>query len=50
MSTWTMEEANELSDEMGGGNDAARHTWLSNAPNCGSRMFEFLFVNIHKYA
>jgi hypothetical protein len=37
MSTWTMDEVRELMDEYGGGNDAARHTWLANAPPCGSR-------------
>lgn len=37
MSTWTMEEVHELLDENGGGNDAARHIWLANAPPCGTR-------------
>lgn len=37
MSTWTIEEVRELMDENGGGNDAARHVWLSNAPACGGK-------------
>lgn len=42
MSTWTLEEANELADENGGGNDAARHIWLQRAPDCGGRTFSSL--------
>ena len=37
MSEWTWDEVNQLTDEQGGGNDAARHTWLANAPQCGGR-------------
>jgi len=37
MSTWTIEEVKELSGEMKGGNDAARHNWLQNAPAIGER-------------
>ncbi len=37
MSTWTIEEVKELSGEMNGGNDAARHNWLQNAPAIGER-------------
>jgi hypothetical protein len=36
MSTWTMDEVRALEDENGGGNDACRHVWLANAPNCGA--------------
>jgi hypothetical protein len=32
-----MEEVTELTDEAGGGNDAARHVWLENAPKVGGR-------------
>lgn len=35
MSTWTLDEVNELADENGGGNDAARHIWLQRAPAFG---------------
>eukprot|EP00605_Chrysophyceae_sp_TOSAG23-4_P000602 GSChrysophyteH1.ASY1.ANO1.679.1 assembled CDS len=37
MSEWTLDEVRELSAERGGGNDAARNTWLANAPAIGSR-------------
>ena len=37
MSTWTMEEVQELSTQRGGGNLAASHTWLLHAPNYGER-------------
>lgn len=39
MSTWTLDEVNELSDECCGGNDAARFTWLRNAPTVGGRKY-----------
>jgi hypothetical protein len=42
MSTWTIDEVNELTDSMGGGNDAARATWLKNAPECGQRKLRSL--------
>ena len=45
MSAWTMEEVNELSDENGGGNDAARHIWLSGAPNYGQRK-QTIFISL----
>lgn len=35
MSTWTLEEVKELLDENVGGNNAARHVWLLNAPAFG---------------
>jgi hypothetical protein len=35
MSTWSLEEVKELCDEACGGNDAARHNWLLNAPTYG---------------
>lgn len=37
MSTWTVEEVNELTSERNGGNDAARHHWLGNAPSIGGK-------------
>eukprot|EP01038_Epipyxis_sp_PR26KG_P011778 gene11778-15759_t len=37
MSNWTMEEVRELTSAESGGNDAARHIWLSSAPKCGSK-------------
>jgi hypothetical protein len=37
MSTWTMDEVHELTNERSGGNDAARHVWLLNAPPYGQR-------------
>ena len=35
MSEWTMEEVKELTAERSGGNAAALHTWLLNAPEVG---------------
>jgi hypothetical protein len=35
MSEWTMEEVKELTAERSGGNAAALHTWLLNAPSVG---------------
>jgi len=35
MSTWTLAEVEELLDENGGGNQAARFVWLLNAPDFG---------------
>jgi hypothetical protein len=32
-----MDEVNELTDQMHGGNAAAQHIWLGNAPPCGKR-------------
>ena len=37
MSTWSIDEVKELTGEMNGGNDAARHNWLQNAPVIGER-------------
>lgn len=37
MSTWTLDEVNELTEERGGGNLVAAHVWLHNAPPFGSR-------------
>ena len=37
MSEWTIDEVHSLMDENGGGNDAARHIWLANAPAPGTR-------------
>lgn len=37
MSTWNMEEVQELTTQRGGGNLAACHTWLLHAPNYGER-------------
>eukprot|EP01039_Chlorochromonas_danica_P012778 gene12778-14707_t len=37
MSNWTMEEVNKLMDHRGGGNAAAQHIWLGNAPAYGQR-------------
>lgn len=37
MSTWTMEEVQELIVQRCGGNHAALQTWLLHAPNCGER-------------
>lgn len=37
MSNWTTEEVNELTDKNAGGNAAAQHIWLKNAPRCGQR-------------
>lgn len=39
MSTWTLDEVKELEDQSGGGNNAARHIWLLNAPAIGSRKY-----------
>lgn len=38
MSNWTLEEVNELSDQRGGGNNAALHNWLKNSPSIGQRL------------
>lgn len=35
MSSWTMDEVKELTSERSGGNAAALHTWLLNAPAVG---------------
>ena len=35
MSTWTMEEVRSLTGQQGGGNEAALHSWLGNAPGIG---------------
>ena len=37
MSTWTMEEVQELTIQRAGGNYAALQTWLLHAPNYGER-------------
>ena len=37
MSNWTMDEVNELLDANHGGNRAAQHIWLGNAPAIGGR-------------
>jgi len=37
MSTWTMDEVQELTVQRGGGNDVACHVWLKNAPKYGGR-------------
>lgn len=37
MSNWTMEEVNRLTDGRSGGNAAALHTWLQNAPAYGGK-------------
>ena len=38
MSNWTSEEVNELTDQKGGGNNAALHNWLQNSPPIGQRL------------
>eukprot|EP01036_Dinobryon_divergens_P024227 gene24227-32658_t len=37
MSNWTSDEVNELTDQRGGGNNAALHIWLQNSPPVGQR-------------
>jgi len=37
MSNWTHDEVNALTGEYGGGNEAALHIWLGNAPPCGQK-------------
>jgi len=37
MSTWTMEEVLDLTKKRLGGNQVARHVWLSKAPTYGGR-------------
>lgn len=37
MSAWTIEEVRELMDGNGGGNAAAKHIWLLNAPPPGGK-------------
>ena len=37
MSNWTMDEVNALTSEYGGGNEAALHIWLQNAPGYGQK-------------
>jgi hypothetical protein len=37
MSTWTVEEVMELSMQRLGGNEVARHVWLSKAPSYGGK-------------
>ena len=40
MSTWTMDEVQELTMQCGGGNHAALQTWLLHAPHVGERFIE----------
>ena len=37
MSTWTLDEVMELTKQRLGGNQVARHVWLSKAPNFGGK-------------
>ena len=37
MSNWTLEEVLELTDQKGGGNNAALHVWLQKSPPIGQR-------------
>jgi len=37
MSTWTIDEVMELTKQRLGGNQVARHVWLSKAPNFGGK-------------
>jgi len=37
MSTWTLEEVLDLTKQRLGGNQVARHVWLSKAPSCGGK-------------
>lgn len=37
MSNWTMEEVDALTSRRNGGNEAALHTWLQNAPPVGGK-------------
>jgi len=37
MSNWTHDEVNALTAEFGGGNEAALHIWLQNAPGYGQK-------------